>query len=195
MRAPILALCLALPGLAAASSFDHAASRAERIPSLRAFLEGYVGSCDGGDPVEKRDCLKRTESERRTRNGHRYVATVDAARNVTLAGCDNGSCRLLLVPFFDGGGYGLSRGVPRRDRSGSLLVDRMALEAHLDEEGVERLQRAVRTGMLEAELVFEPTGSWRLPEMGGGAAEGASVKLHAVRLKDGRTGETLAETD
>lgn len=191
MRIALAALLLA-PALAAADGWE-AAKKATKLPTLRDFLEKYVGSCRSQDPAEQRDCEANVGKERKRLEGKRYVVEVaDAAPLVQFRGCGDDGCRFDVVPFVDGGGgFALSRGKPKgQDKKGNPILDLVVVKGAADPDDAER---AARTGMLGLELVFEPAGTFQLPRPGGGKMEGVQAKWVALRVTNVRTGATLAE--
>lgn len=187
-----LAALLLAPAFAAADAWDEAGRKATKLPTLRDFLEKYVGSCRSADPAELRDCEANVGKERRKLEGKRYVVEVpDAAPLVQFRGCGDDGCRFDVVPFVDGGGgFALSRGKPKgQDKKGNPILDLVVVKGAADPDDAER---AARTGMLGLELVFEPTGTFQLPRPGGGKMEGVQAKWVALRVTNVRTGATLA---
>ncbi len=195
MRTLALAVCLALPLAASAEAFDDAAKKAEKLTSLREFLDRYVGSCGHGDKFDKQDCKRNAEAARKKLSGKPYAVTIaEAASSLSLGGCDGeGRCRLHLVPFFDGGGgLALSRGAPKgKDKHGNPILDIVPIFS--DDADPDDLGRALRTGMVSLDLVFEPQGVWTMARNGGGEMTGVKAKLVAVRVRSSRSGDTLAE--
>lgn len=188
-----LAALLLAPSLASADAWEVAAKKATKLPTLRDFLEKYVGTCRSADPAELRDCEGNVGKERKRLEGKVYAVEVpDAAPLVQFRGCGDDGCRFDVVPFVDGGGgFALSRGKPKgQDKRGNPILDLVIVKGAPDPDEAER---AARTGMLGLELLFEPAGVFQLPRPGGGKMEGVQARWIALRVTNVRTGATLAE--
>lgn len=169
-------------------------TQANRLDSLDAFLERYVGSCRDG--YERADCEQNVRAARRGLDGSLFRAvvaeqTLDLVRfQRTRAGY-----RFVVTPFIDGGGIALTHGQPRRqDAAGRPLIDLLVLDGQLP-PGMDELalESALRTGRLELEVLFRPQGTWKLRRKGErGFYEGVRARFLGLRLVESRSGAELA---
>lgn len=195
----LAAIALALPLLVSPATafaddrFESLRQRAERLDSLNAFLERYLGSCR--DLFTRVDCERNVAIARRAVQGKLLVARVaDGAAELVRAHADGGRFRIDVTPFIDGGGYALTNGAPLRpDAAGRPVVGLVVLQGALP-PGTGDLEffSPFRTGNVEMEVVFEVQGTWKMKRRDGGFYEGVKARFLGVRLVDPRTGAEIA---
>jgi hypothetical protein len=190
----LAALALALPVAARGDDrFDALRSRAERLDSLGAFLERYVGGCR--DVFTRADCERNVASARRAVQGKLLVARVaDGAAELVRARADGGRFRIDVTPFIDGGGFALTHGAPAsQDATGRPLIGLVVLQGQLPPgTGDLEFHSPFRTGNVEMEVVFEAQGTWKMRRRDGGHYEGVRARFLGLRLVDPRTGAEIA---
>ena len=193
-RRLLLALVVS-PSLALASgSFEAVRGGAQRLESLGPFLERYIGSCK--DDYTRPDCEHNLRELRRGLDKGTYSASV-AEQTLDIVRLERTAhgYRFFLTPFIDGGGLALTHGQPRRqDAAGRPLINFVILEGALP-DGMDdlALERALRTGRVELEVVFRPEGTWKLKRKGEpGFYEGVKARFLAVRLVESRSGAEIA---
>lgn len=178
----------------ASSHFDALRDRAQRLDSLGAFLENYIGRCE--DVGTRADCEQNVRSLRRSADAKAFTASVsEQTLSVVRPERTAGGYRFVVTPFIDGGGLALTHGAPRQQDSAGrpligLLVMDGALPPGMDELDIER---ALRTGRIELEVVFRPEGTWRLKRKGAsGFYDGVKARFLAMRLVESRSGTEIA---
>ncbi len=193
MRREITVYCLslvliALPALSAADDrFAAAAAKAERLDDLRTFLGHYVGSCT--DPIERRACEANVAAFRKGAAAKTYVVRIPEAARLIRTQPKGERVVLLLTPFFDGGGYGLTRGQPRPNSS----VDLVPMEVPLPPGTLEMdFLSPFRAGAIEVELVFRPERAWKLKRKGEPDFEGLAARFLSLRVLNARDGSEIA---
>jgi len=187
-------LLATLPCAAVADGrFDAAAAKAERLEDLRVFLERYVGTCT--DPIERRTCEANVAAFRKAAGAKSLLVRVTDAARLIRTQPRGDRVLLLLTPFVDGGGYGLTRGAPKRqDRAGNPMVDLVPMEVALP-PGVLEMEflSPFRAGAIELEIVFRPERAWRLKRTGeAGWFEGLAARFLALRVLNARDGSEIA---
>lgn len=189
----VLALPLAPGASRADERFDSLRQVAERLDSLPAFLERYVGVCK--DVYARVDCERNVATARRSFAGKTLVARVaDGTAELVRARTDGARFRIELTPFIDGGGFALTHGAPlHQDAQGRPVIGLVVLSGPLP-SGVGDLefQSPFRTGNVEMEVVFEVQGTWKMKRRDGGFYEGVRARFLALRLVDPRTGAEIA---
>lgn len=189
-----LALALALPAAGRGDDrFDALRSRAERLDSLGAFLERYVGGCR--DLFTRAECERNVAGVRRALQGKILVARVaDGAAELVRARADGGRFRIDVTPFIDGGGFALTHGSPAsQDASGRPLIGLLVLQGQIPPgTGDLDFHSPFRTGNVELEVVFEAQGTWKMKRRDGGLYEGVKARFLGLRLVDPRTGAEIA---
>ena len=197
MRPATVAAALFLAAAPAAGRadepFDAVRRQAERLDSLPAFLERYVGACR--DVYTRADCERNVASARRAFQGKKLFARVgDGAAELMRARSEGGRFRIELVPFIDGGGLALTHGAPlRQDDRGRPVIGLVVLQGELSPSiGDLEFQSPFRTGNVEMEVVFEVQGTWKMKRRDGGYYEGVKARFLALRLVDPRTGAEIA---
>jgi hypothetical protein len=169
----LVILALATPAIAAADvdpRFAKLRDSADSLASLGAFLDKYVGDCgpisEGGS-----ECAKNAEAFRKAANGHKFymILTEDSTSVLAMGGFNpqgaNGNPVLPFITF-----------------KGTLP----------DTWNVQMMQRQVQARQMRLQVVFTPSGLWELPKKGGGKIRGVKVKLEAVLVTVGRTGDHVA---
>jgi hypothetical protein len=167
--------------------------RAERLESLAAFLERYVGTCR--DVYTRMDCERNVARARQAFRGKKLFARVgDGASELVRARTAGGHFRIELTPFIDGGGLALTHGAPlRQDERGRPVIGLVVLQGNLPASvGDLEFQSPFRTGNVEMEVVFEAEGTWKMKRRDGGFYEGVRARFLALRLVDPRTGAEIA---
>ena len=173
--------------------FDRLATGAQRLDSLGPFLERYIGACR--DAFTRDDCQRNVRATRRALDGHLYAATLgERTTDVVRAERTRGGWRFVVTPFIDGGGLALTNGEPHGDALGRPRIGYLVLEGPLP-PGVDEmaLEAALRTGRIELEVVFQPSGTWKMKRRGEqGFYEGVKARFLAVRLVETRSGTEIA---
>lgn len=175
--------------------FEKAKARAEPVGGLGAFLEKYVGDCEG-DKYASADCKKAAEKFRSQTSGRRYfmVVTEDAV-NLSMGSVGPGDDFVLhLVPFFSAGDKAVTHGAPGRlDGNGNPVMPLIKVRGSAPPgQDVQTLARWASMRMFRLEVVFTPQGVWELKKKGGEKVTGVKGKLEAVLVKIGRSDEPIA---
>jgi len=189
----VLSISLAPAAGHAGEQFDSLSQRAERLDSLPAFLERYVGACR--DIYTRAECERNVAAARRSFQGRTLVARVgEGLAELVRARIDGGRFRIELTPFIDGGGLALTHGAPlRQDGQGRPVIGLVVLQGELPPAmGDLEFQSPFRTGNVEMEVVFEVQGTWKMKRRDGGFYEGVKARFLALRLVDPRTGAEIA---
>ncbi len=193
LLASLVALLITVPAAARDVDFDAAASGAERLDGLEAFLSRYVGHCT--DIYEKRRCEENVAQVRKQAAGKAFTVRVSDAAGLVRAERKGGGYVVLLTPFVDGGGLALTQGAPtRQDSAGRPVVNLVPIPAPLPDGMMElEFESPFRTGAIELEIVFRPEKVWKLARRGeAGSYEGVAARFLAVRILDARTGAAIA---
>lgn len=189
---PLAAVLLTSPALGA--TFEELAAKAQRVDALEPFLARYVGRCT--DVYEKATCQRNVAAARKEVAGKTFAVRVsDAAAIVRPASLEGGRFTLLLTPFVDGGGYGLSHGAPtRQDAAGRPVVGLIPIKGRLPPGTLEmEFHGPFRVGAIDLEIVFAPEKAWKLKRKGEpGDLEGVAARFVAIRVLDARTGKEIA---
>lgn len=188
---PLAALLLASPALGA--SFDDLAAKAQRVDALEPFLARYIGRCT--DRFEKATCERNVAAARKEVAGKTFAVRVPDAAALVRASLEGDRFTLLLTPFVDGGGYGLTHGAPsRQDAAGHPVVGLIPIKGKLPPGMMEmEFQGPFRTGAVELEIVFTPEKAWRMKRKGEpGELEGVAARFLGVRVLDARSGKEIA---
>lgn len=195
---PPLRLVLALAALAAApaafaASFDEVAARAQRVEALESFLARYVGHCT--DPYERPTCMRNVAQARKQVSGKTFTIRIPDAAALVRPTLEGDRFVLLVTPFVDGGGYGLTHGAPtRQDAAGRPVVGLIPIKGKLPAGTLEmEFQSPFRVGAIELEIVFAPEKAWKMKRKGEpGDLEGVAARFVAIRVLDARTGKEIA---
>ncbi len=170
---------------------------ADSLASLGAFLDKYVGDCgpisEGGG-----ECAKNAENFRKAANGHKFymILTEDSTSVLSMGGFNpqGGEVTFNLTPFFPGSNSAITHGVPAKtDANGNPVLPFITFKGTLpDTWNVQMMARQVQARQMRLQVVFTPSGLWELPKKGGGKIRGVKVKLEAVLVTVGRTGDHVA---
>jgi hypothetical protein len=163
------------------------------VDALEPFLARYVGRCT--DRYEKATCERNVAAARKEVAGRTFVVRVPDAAPLVRPTVEGDRFTLLVTPFVDGGGYGLSHGAPvKQDAAGRPIVGLVAIQGKLPPGTLEmEFQGPFRTGAIELEIVFSPEKAWRLKRKGEpGDLEGVAARFLGVRVLDARTGKEIA---
>lgn len=189
-----LLLAAALPSSPAlAATFDELAAKAQRVDALEPFLARYVGRCT--DIYERATCQKNVAAARKEVSGKTFAVRVPDAAALVRPMLEGERFTLLVTPFVDGGGYGLTHGAPaKQDATGHPVVGLIPIKGKLPPGTLEmEFQGPFRTGAVELDIVFTPEKAWHLKRKGEpGDLEGVAAKFLGVRVLDARSGKEIA---
>lgn len=191
----LVAAVTLLPHPAAAKkSYAQLAEKAEALKGLGTFLKSYVGDCHGGDEYDQRDCRTNTKNLRKGYTGKLLSVRLSDKHGQLLQVVKEISdtrLKLGLTPFFDAIGYALSKGKPKLDRRGRPRLRLMIFSVDLP-DGMDRrkLELLMRSGNVKMELLFVPTGAWKLKK----DMEGVKARFRGLRITSARTGDLIGET-
>ncbi|WP_404362530.1 DUF6066 family protein [Corallococcus coralloides] len=192
------AFALLVPTLALAdvdSRFAKLRDESEPLGGLGAFLEKYVGECDGAlvDP----QCKQQAEAFRKKYTGKRLymIITEDDAGMLSPGDFNPGTNEytINITPFFSGGKYGLSHGAPKKtDAQGNPVMNYLTVSGTApDMWNGGTFNRMFMARGVRAQVVFTPQSVWTLPKKGGGKTYGVNARIEAVLVTEGRTGNQL----
>lgn len=188
--------CLSLSAPALADQrYVALRSRANQLDSLGPFLERYIGSCKGEGYI-RADCEQNVRTARKELTGRVFTASIaEQTLDIVRPERTRNGFRFFITPFIDGGGLALTNGAPRRqDSLGRPIIDFLVVEGALP-SGMDEmdLDRALRTGRLEMEVIFRPEGTWKLKRKGeAGFYEGVKARFLGVKITESRTGAEIA---
>jgi hypothetical protein len=165
------------------------------VEGLGTFLDRYVGDCasaSGG----RRECEQNARAFRQKSSGKKFylVLDEDSVSQVSPGRADGGQYSVNITPFFGANGYALTLGAPRKtDPRGNPLLPYVTVRQPLPESwDASTLERLIRLRALKMQLVFTPQDVWTLPKRGGGRIHGVRARIHAIRVEETRTGNTVA---
>lgn len=173
--------------------------KSQPVESLSQFLSDFIGSCDS-DPLSNKECLSKVEAFRKQSMGKVYYVILgeDAQKMVSPKGFNpmTHEQEFAVTPFFEGSGFALTQGQPQHtDADGNPVVPLMRLTNKFG-DGVthEMIEHEFATGGVKVQLVFRPTGVWRLPrkDKKGSFYQGVKSQFLAIRLSDTRSGNEIA---
>jgi hypothetical protein len=172
--------------------------KAQPIESLSQFLSDFIGSCDS-DPLSNKECKAKVEAYRKKSMGQVYYVILgeDAQKMIQPKGFNprTHEQEFALTPFFEGSGYALTEGQPQHtDSDGNPVMPMMRMTTKFgDNVTHEMIVHEFGTGNVKVQLVFRPTGIWRLPRKDKAHAfyEGVKAQFLAVRMSDTRSGAEL----
>ncbi len=200
-RAAMVAALLVSSLAHAETGKDFAAWRdkAQPVESLSQFLSDFVGSCDS-DPMNNKECIAKVEAYRKKTMGQVFYVILgeDAQKMVEPKGFNprTHEQEFALTPFFEGSGLALTEGQPQHtDGEGHPIVPMMRLNKKFNDSIThEMIVHEFGTGNVKVQLVFRPTGVWRLPRKDRPHSfyEGVKSQFLAVRLSDTRSGTEIA---
>lgn len=200
----VLAGCVLLSSLLARADVDPAFARLRdaaqapgqggAIEGLGAFLDKYVGDCDG--TLEGQECRQNAKAFRQSATGKKFYLMVSEDSVTQLAAGPHdprGELTLHITPFFPAGGYALTHGAPRKtDGNGNPIIPWLVLRVKTPDDWIGgTLERFLRMRAFRLQLVFTPQDVWTLSKPGGGKIRGVKAKIHAILISNGRTGEEL----
>ncbi|QRK07189.1 hypothetical protein JQX13_45290 [Archangium violaceum] len=198
MRRLFLAALLLLPAFALADvdpRFARMRDQAEPLGSLATFLDKYIGECSG--LFVRPSCRSDAEEFRKKYENKRlYMIVGEEAATMLSPGPyqpGSGNYAIQLTPYFPGGSYALTQGVPTQvDSAGNPLLPWMRLSGTTREGwAATDFLRLFSTRQIRAQIIFTPQGVWSLPRRGGGMQYGVGARLEAILLSHARTGEQL----
>ncbi|MCP3065245.1 DUF6066 family protein [Myxococcus sp. K38C18041901] len=194
----VAAVALLLPTLALAdvdSRFAKLRDEAEPLGGLGAFLEKYIGACEGAlvDPK----CKSDAEAFRKKYQGKRlYMIIGEDDATMLSPGPYNpgaGEYTVNITPFFPGGRYALTHGAPKKqDGNGNPVLPFLTVTGTLPEGWNGQLfARMFSMRQVRAQVVFTPQAVWSLPKKGGGKNHGVTARIDGLILTEGRTGHPI----
>ena len=189
------AVALLLPALALADvdpRFAKLRDESEPLGGLGAFLEKYIGACEGAlvDP----QCKSQAEAFRKKYQGKRLYMIVTEDDATMLApgpySPGTGEYTINITPFFPGGRYALTHGAPKKtDASGNPLLPYLTVTGTLPEGwNGQMFSRMFSMRGMRVQVVFTPQGVWSLPKKGGGKNHGVTARIEGLLVSEGRTG-------
>jgi hypothetical protein len=193
LKLAIAVVLACVTNAAHAAPFDDVSARAQRVDALEPFLARYVGRCT--DPYERPTCLRNVATARKEVSGRTFAVRIPDAAALVRPSLDGDRFVLLVTPFVDGGGYGLSHGAPtKQDSAGRPVVGLIAIKGKLPPGTMDmEFQSPFRVGAIELEIVFAPEKAWKLKRKGEpGDLEGVAARFIAIRVLDARTGKEIA---
>ena len=199
MRRLILAAVLLLPALALADvdpRFARLRDQAEPLGGFSVFLEKYVGECSG--LFAGSSCRADAEAFRQRFQGKKlYMIIGEESASMISPGPyqpGSGNYTIFVTPFFPGGPYALTQGVPTQtDTQGNPLLPLIRMTGTTPEGwNASTLLRLFSTRQIRVQMVFTPQEVWALPrKKGGGKMYGVGARIEALLLTHARTGEPL----
>ncbi|MBJ6762693.1 hypothetical protein JGU66_18160 [Myxococcaceae bacterium JPH2] len=192
----LVAAAVLLPALALAdvdSRFAKLRDESEPLGGLGAFLEKYVGECEGAlvDP----QCKSQAEAFRKKYQGKRLymIVTEDDASMLSPGAFNPGTNEYLIniTPFFGAGKYALTHGAPKKtDAQGNPVLPLLSVSGTAPEMwNGGTFSRMFSMRGVRAQVVFSPQGVWALPKKGGGKIYGVNARIESILVTEGRTGE------
>ena len=192
------AVSLLLPALALAdvdARFAKLRDESEPLGGLGAFLEKYIGACEGAlvDP----QCKSNAEAFRKKYQGKRLYMIVTEDDATMLApgpySPGTGEYTINITPFFPGGRYALTHGSPKKtDANGNPVLPFLTVTGTVPEGwNMQMFGRLFSMRGVRAQVVFTPQGVWNLPKKGGGKNFGVTARIEGILVSEGRTGQQL----
>lgn len=189
---------LLLPALALAdvdARFAKLRDASEPLGGLGAFLEKYIGACEGAfvDP----QCKSQAEAFRKKYQGKRlYMIVTEDDATMLAPGAyspGTGDYTIHITPFFPGGRYALTHGSPKKtDANGNPVLPLLTVSGTVPEGWNGQIfSRMFSMRGVRAQVVFTPQGVWSLPKKGGGKNHGVTARVEALLVTEGRTGQQL----
>lgn len=200
MRLPatVALLLLLLPPAARADvdpRFATLRDNAEPVAGLGMFLENFVGECEGAPSTA--DCRARAEAFRKKAMARaHYMILHESELSVLSPGRfvpGSGEYEIHLTPVFSGSGMALTEGTPLKlDKGGNPVVPLLTVKGTLPDNWTTPMFHNLfsRRG-IRVQVVFTPTGTWRLAGPGGKAVHGVKARLDGVLFTEARTGQAL----
>ncbi|RKH30475.1 DUF6066 family protein [Corallococcus sicarius] len=189
------AFALLVPTLALAdvdARFAKLRDDSEALGSLGAFLEKYVGECDGAfvDP----QCKAQAEAFRKKYTGKKLymIITEDDATMLSAGDFNPGTSEytINITPFFAGGKYAVTHGAPKKtDAQGNPVMNNLVVSGTApDMWNGGTFARVFSTRGVRVQVVFTPQSVWTLPKKGGGKIYGVNSRVEGVLVTEGRSG-------
>ncbi|MCP3164312.1 DUF6066 family protein [Myxococcus qinghaiensis] len=189
---------LLLPTLALAdvdARFAKLRDDSEPLGGLGAFLEKYIGACEGAlvDP----QCKAQAEAFRKKYQGKQlYMIVVEDDASMLSPGPYSpvtGEYTINITPFFPGGRYAMTHGAPKKsDGNGNPVLPYLTVTGTLpDGWNGQIFSRMFSMRGVRAQVVFTPQGVWSLPKKGGGKNFGVTARIDGLIVTEGRTGTQL----
>jgi len=198
LTAPAALLLLLLCPIARADvdpRFADLRDHAEPMAGLGLFLENFVGECAGAPSAA--DCRKKVEGFRQKALGSpHYMILHESELSILAPGKfvpATGEYEIHLTPVFAGAGLALTEGTPLKlDKSGNPVVPLLTVKGTLPDNWTTPMFHNLfsRRG-IRVQVVFTPTGIWRLAGPGGKAVQGVKAHLDGVLFTEARTGQAL----
>ncbi|AGC46129.1 hypothetical protein MYSTI_04840 [Myxococcus stipitatus DSM 14675] len=187
-----------LPTLALADvdpRFAKLRDESEPLGGLGAFLEKYVGACEGAlvDP----QCKAQAEAFRKKYQGKQlYMIVTEDDANMLAPGPYSpatGEYTINITPFFPGGRYAMTHGTPKKtDANGNPVMPLLTVTGTLPEGwNIQMFSRMFSMRGVRAQVVFTPQSVWSLPKKGGGKNYGVTARIDGLLVSEGRTGGQL----
>lgn len=174
--------------LTARKEFATIRDKAIRVESLGAFLTSFVGDCSS-DPFNRDACQKKVEGFRSEALGkdHYVILPDDAQRAFQVHSYDPVTKRITVgvTPFFSAAGFNLSTQQPVKvDDDGNPVLPLLYVTTTLNPSQTPMdMDRLLKTGGARIQLVFRPTGVWRMPRVGLKAGmEGGRAEFRGLRM-------------
>jgi hypothetical protein len=194
----VAAVTLLLPALALADvdpRFAKLRDASEALGGLGAFLEKYIGACEGAfvDP----QCKAQAEAFRKKYQGKQLYMIVTEDDATMLApgpySPGTGEYTIHITPFFPAGRYALTHGAPKKaDANGNPILPLLSVTGTLPEGWNGQIfSRLFAMRGVRAQVVFTPQGVWSLPKKGGGKNHGVTARVEGLLVTEGRTGQQL----
>ncbi|MCP3103534.1 DUF6066 family protein [Myxococcus sp. K15C18031901] len=194
----LVAAALLLPTLALAdvdARFAKLRDEAEPLGGLGAFLENYIGACEGA--LVDAQCKSKAEAFRKKYQGKRlYMIVTEDDASMLAPGPyspGTGEYTINITPFFPGGRSALTHGAPKKgDANGNPVLPFITVTGTLPEGWNGSLfNRMFSMHAMRVAVVFTPQGVWSLPKKAGGKSYGVTARIEGLLVTEGRTGHQL----
>jgi hypothetical protein len=169
--------------------------KAEPLAGLGLFLENFVGECEAG--AAGAACRHKAEAFRqKAMAGSHYMILNESELSILSPGRfvpATGEYEIHLTPVFSGAGLALTEGAPLKlDKAGNPVVPLLTVKGTLPDNWTTPMFHNLfsRRG-IRVQVVFTPTGPWRLAGPGGKPVQGVRARLEGVLFTEARTGQPL----
>lgn len=185
-----------------AKTFGQWRDKAKPVESLAAFLSNFVGDC-GATSLGGKECLAKVEAYRKSALNQVFYVILDDEDSVKQVEAKSFNpmtheYAFSLTPSFEAAGRALTEGQPTKiDEEGHPTLPKVPLHGKLaDRVTPMDVAQVFKTGNVRIQLVFKPTGLWKLPrpDQKGSFYEGVKAQFVAVRLSQAQTGVELCST-